>query len=45
MEIQNSKVQLYEHFVNDKLRNDLGKCLNEQEKIYSEIAEFIAKAH
>lgn len=41
MEIQNSKVQLYEHFVNDKLRNDLGKCLNEQEKIYSEIAEYL----
>lgn len=37
----NSKVELYEHFINDRLKTDLNKCYKEQEKIYSEVAEYL----
>jgi prefoldin subunit 5 len=41
MEETKSKVELYENFVNEKLKTDLGRCLQEQEKVYSEIAEYL----
>ena len=40
-EDKQAKVELYEKFLNEKLKIDLGRCLNEQEKIYSEIAEYL----
>lgn len=41
MEDKKAKVELYEKFVNEKLRTDLGRCLQEQDKTYSEIAEYL----
>lgn len=35
------KIESYETFVNEKLRSDLAKVLNEQELIYTEIAEYL----
>ena len=36
-----SKVEVYEHFVNDKLKSDLRRVLDEQESIFSDIAEYL----
>lgn len=35
------KVEKYEQFVNDKLKTDLKRVLDEQDVIYSEIAEYL----
>ena len=32
-EDKQAKVELYEKFLNEKLKIDLGRCLNEQEKM------------
>ncbi len=34
------KIESYEAFVNEKLRSDLAKVLNEQELVFTEIAEY-----
>ena len=36
------KVQRYENFLNERLRGDLRKCLEQRDKIYEEQAEFLA---
>ena len=36
------KVQRYETFLNERLRGDLRKCLEQRDKIYEEQAEFLA---
>ena len=36
------KVQRYETFLNERLRGDLRKCLEQRDKIYQEQAEFLA---
>jgi prefoldin alpha subunit len=36
-----AKVELYEKFLNEQLKSDLKQVLNEREKLYGEIAEFI----
>ena len=41
MENTTDKVQVYEKFLNEKLRSDLKRAMEEQEKIYSEIAEYL----
>lgn len=35
------KIEKYEKFVNDKLRTDLQRVLDEQDAIYTEIAEYL----
>lgn len=40
-DLKNSKIELYEHFVNDRLKSDLEKCYKEQERIYAEMAEYL----
>ncbi len=35
-----SKVEAYEHFVNEKLKSDLGRVLSELDLVYSDIAEY-----
>jgi prefoldin alpha subunit len=35
------KVEIYEQFLNEKLRNDLNIVLNERDKIFTEIAEYL----
>jgi prefoldin alpha subunit len=35
------KVEIYEQFLNEKLRNDLKTVLNEREQFFSEIAEYM----
>ena len=36
------KVQRYETFLNERLRGDLRRCLEQRDKIYEEQAEFLA---
>ena len=36
------KVHRYETFLNERLRGDLRKCLEQRDKIYEEQAEFLA---
>ena len=36
------KVQRYETFLNERLRGDLRKCLEQRDKIYEEQAEYLA---
>lgn len=36
-----AKVELYEKFLNEQLKSDLRTVLNEREKLFSEIAEFV----
>jgi prefoldin subunit 5 len=38
----NDKITKYETFINDQLRPDLENALQERDKIYAEIAEFLA---
>lgn len=35
------KVEIYEQFLNEKLRNDLKIVLNERDKVFSEIADYL----
>ena len=41
MEELPKKVEIYEQFLNEKLRNDLKVALHEREQIFSEIAEYL----
>lgn len=39
--VSSSKVETYERFVNEKLRPDLKAVMDQQEKIYTDIAEYL----
>ena len=41
MQNKDSKIEVYEKFLNEKLKTDLKIVLDEQDKIYSEIAEYL----